>query len=159
MVENPKDKFCAVKLHLELLRRYKLVDPKYKGRIFRRAVKRCSRDTNWPNMTKNGVIGKNKFSDFTKHIAHRTGMTKPSKCTSGGRRRAGISQLSNAANHVPEAVRMKSARHKCPTTHALYQETNEEQRAHRYQAHMYDPADFEDDGKSSTTMTSLSLCS
>lgn len=142
MLENPNDPFCVVKLHEELLRRYKRAQPGYTGRIFRRPVKKGGVIFNMPNMKDNGVVGKNQFSAMTRKVAHRTGMTNPDKCTAGGRRRAGITNLANLANAVPEAERMRMARHKCPSTHAKYQEVSEEMKNQRYKAMFYNPEKF-----------------
>ena len=134
MIANPEDKFCIVRLHKEVVGRFKLVDPAFEGRIFRRSVKKKSKPTNKPNMTKNGVLGHNMFSIITKSIARRTGMINPERCTPAARRRAGVTKLANKANCIPEALRMRVARHKCPSTHAKYQEINEDQMGGRYKA-------------------------
>ena len=142
VVQNKADKYCPVFLHQELTRRYNAVHPGYSGRVFRRAVRKGGKTLNIPNMKENGVIGKNRFSIMTKSIAHRCKMTKPDKCTSGGRRRAGITQLANKANGVSEAARMHAARHSCPSTHAKYQERSEECQAQRSFAMEYRPEDY-----------------
>ena len=142
VVEDKKDKYCPVLLHQELIKRYNAVHPGYTGRVFRRAVTKKKQVLNIPNMKSNGVIGKNKFSDLTKAVARRCNMTNPEKCTAGGRRRAGITQLANQANGVSEAVRMHAARHSCPRVHGKYQERSEEAKAQRSNAVMYREEDY-----------------
>ena len=142
MIANPEDKFCIVRLHKEVLGRFKLVDPAFEGRIFRRSVKKKSKPINKPNMTKNGVLGHNMFSIITKSIARRTGMINPERCTPAARRRAGVTKLANKANCIPEALRMRVACHKCSSTHAKYQEINEDQMGGRYKAFFNSDPDY-----------------
>jgi hypothetical protein len=142
MVENPDDKFCIIRLHELVVARYKAVDPAYDGRIFRRAVRKKNKSTNWPNMKKGGLLGHNHFNVITKNIAQRTGMLRPDKCTPSARRRAGITRLANKSNGVSESVRMKAARHSCPSTHAKYQEISEEMMQGRYKAFLYNDQDY-----------------
>ena len=142
MVENPEDKFCVLRLHDEVVKRYQAVDKTYQGRVFRRAVKKNKQSINRPNMTRTGVLGHNQFVVITKHIAHRTGMLNPEKCTPAARRRAGITKLANKANGVSESIRMRAARHRCPVTHGKYQEMNDDMMAPRYQAFLYKDSDY-----------------
>jgi hypothetical protein len=142
MIENPKDKFCIVRLHELVIARYRAADSTYNGRIFRRAVKRKGKSTHLPNMKPTGVIGRNQFAVITKAIAHRTGMDRPEKCTPSARRRKGITSLANEAAGCSESVRMRAARHTCPTTHALYQDPSGKMMAGRYKAFIYDDADY-----------------
>ena len=79
-------------------------------------------------MNSGGLVGKNHFSKWSKEIAERSGMTKPDKYTGSSHRRSGVTQMASNGL-VPEAERMRAARHKCTTTHAKYQESNEDTRA------------------------------
>jgi hypothetical protein len=142
MVENPGDKFCVIRLHELVVARYERVDPSYKGRVFRRAVRKRGKPTYLPNMKPGGVIGHNHFGVITKAIAHRTGMEQPDKCTPSARRRAGITKLANKSNGVAEAVRLRAARHTNSEIHARYQDMNEEQMAGRYKAFHYSDYDY-----------------
>ena len=145
MVENPSDPFCLVRLHEELTRRYQEIEPGYSGRVFRRAKEKGGKLNkvvfNRPNMTSGGVFGKNQFTKMSKYIATRSGFNEPHKYTSSSWRRSGVTKMASNGL-VPEAERMRAARHNCTTTHSKYQEMNEDTRALRCQAMLYNEADF-----------------
>jgi site-specific recombinase XerD len=122
--------------------RYKRVDPSYEGRIFHQAIRKHGKATMFPNMKKGGIVGHNHFNIITKGIVLQTGMDKPNLNTPAARRRSGITRLANKSNGVCESVQMFVACHKFLSTHAKYQEVNEEMMQGRYEASHYKESKF-----------------
>ena len=111
------------------------------GRLFRRAysaseLKRRLKigDTRQMGFENNYVIGKQSFSKYTKAMAERCGFVNPERHTAHGKRKEGISAMSNAVDTLDGKMIMTSARHKSEKLSFKYRKPNDVSREKKYKA-------------------------
>ena len=111
---------------------YTLAGSEATGRFFRRqcSIKERNRrleagDLRQIGFSSNSYIGKHSFSKYTKAMALRCGFENPERNTAHGKRKEGISAMSNAEDAVDGKLIMSSARHKSEKLSFQYRKPNE----------------------------------
>ena len=137
--EDPKDPLCAIKVFEHFW--YVFAGSNYQGRIFRRraSVKEIKRrqlvgDRREMGFDMHHAIGKNSLSNYTVSMAKRCGFDNPDRNTAHGKRKEGISAMSNAKEAVDGKLIMASSRHKCERLNYKYRKPNDIAMEKKYKA-------------------------
>ena len=151
--EDPDDPLCYVKIYEHYV--YKLAGPDARGRFFRRSCSQSEKnrrtkvgDTREMGFEPVHVVGKHSFSKYTKAMAKRCGFINPERNTAHGKRKEGISAMSNAEDAVDGKLIMASARHKSEKLSFKYRQPNETAREKKMVA-LLDKGNLKSDGSSS----------